>query len=77
MENSTATPSSKTLATGGGAIGGGVIIAWIAELIGLDMPDTVAAAIAGLIALIIAWLIPATTGRYVDQDAARARVPKH
>lgn len=76
-ENSTARPSAKTIAVGASGIGGGVIVAWIASLLGVDMPEQVAAAIAGLIALLVAWLVPARSGKYVDTEAARARIPKH
>lgn len=61
-------PSNKTLATFGGAIGGGSLVVWIAAQFGLDMPAEVGVAIASIIALIVAYFMPATSGKYVRTE---------
>lgn len=58
-------PSNKTLATFGGAIGGGSLVVWTAAQFGLDMPAEVGVAIASIIAFIVAYFVPATSGKYV------------
>lgn len=57
--------SAKTTATGGTSIGGGVLIVWLLGQFGVEIPGEVAAAIAGLLALIIAYFVPAKSGKYV------------
>lgn len=57
--------SAKTTATGGTSIGGGVLIVWVLSLFGVEVPGEVAAAIAGLIALVVAYFVPARSGKYV------------
>lgn len=58
-------PSSKTVATA--AAGSIVTIAvWGIGLAGIDVPAETATAAAALIAILIAWLAPATSGKYVD-----------
>src|SRR5699024_1224502 len=66
--------SNKTATTGavGGVSGVGLapLIIWILGQFGIDMPPEVAAIVGGLIAgvssTVIAWLMPAKAGKYVD-----------
>jgi len=68
--------SSKTATTGavGGVSGGGLapLIIWILGQFGIDMPPEVAAIVGGLIAgvasTVIAWIMPAKSGKYVDTE---------
>lgn len=76
-EQNKAKPSKKTGATAIGGIGGGALVVWLASLAGLEMPAEVGATIAGAIAAVISWLVPATSGKYVDTEAARNKQPKH
>ena len=70
------TVSGKTGATGAAGAGAGVglapLIIWILGLFGVDMPPEVAAVAGGLLAAVtstvIAWLVPAKTGKYVDTE---------
>ncbi|MGO2037021.1 MAG: hypothetical protein ACTH2U_11130 [Brevibacterium sp.] len=70
------TISTKTAATGavGGASGIGLapLIIWALGQFGIDMPPEVAAVaggiIAGLASTLIAWLVPAKSGKYVDAE---------
>ena len=74
-----AKPSAKTGLTGlaGAGAGAGLapLIVWIALQFGLDVPWEVAVIVGGLIAAaastVIAWLVPAKSGKYVDLEADR------
>ena len=81
-------PSGKTKLTGavGGISGVGLapLIVWILGQFGNDMPPEVAAIVGGLIAgvasTVIAWLMPAKSGKYVEVDATPVPAdykPKH
>ena len=61
-------PSNKTLATFGGAMGGGALVVWIVEQFGRDMPADVGVAVASIIALIVAYFMPAKSGKYVHTE---------
>lgn len=68
--------SAKTGATAGAGTISGVslapLIAWILGQFGIDMPPEVAAVAGGLIAAaaatVIAWVVPAKSGKYVDTE---------
>ena len=68
--------SAKTGATAGvGTISGvslAPLIIWILGQFGIDMPPEVAAVAGGLIAAaaatVIAWVVPAKSGKYVDTE---------
>ena len=68
--------SNKTATTGavGGVSGVGLapLIIWILGQFGIDMPPEVAAIVGGLIAgvasTVIAWVVPAKSGKYVDTE---------
>lgn len=57
--------SGKTVLTvGSGAVLAPVLV-WVAGLLGVDMPLPVATAIGGILAGIVAYLVPAKEGKYV------------
>lgn len=68
--------SAKTGATAGVGTVSGVslapLIVWILGQFGIDMPPEVAAVAGGLIAAatatVIAWAVPAKSGKYVDTE---------
>ena len=68
--------SAKTGATAGAGTVSGVslapLIIWILGQFGVDMPPEVAAVAGGLIAAaaatVIAWVVPAKSGKYVDTE---------
>ena len=68
--------SAKTGATAGAGTISGVslapLIIWILGQFGVDMPPEVAAVAGGLIAAaaatVIAWIMPAKSGKYVDTE---------
>ena len=68
--------SAKTGATAGAGTISGVslapLIIWILGQFGVDMPPEVAAVAGGLIAAaaatVIAWVVPAKSGKYVDTE---------
>lgn len=68
--------SAKTGATAGVGTVSGVslapLIVWILGQFGIDMPPEVAAVAGGLIAAatatVIAWAVPAKSGKYVDAE---------
>lgn len=72
----TKTISGKTGTTGAVSLAGGASIAplvvWGLGLAGLDVPPEVAVIIGGLIsslgAILVAWLMPARSGSYVQVD---------
>lgn len=69
--------SAKTGATAGAGTISGVslapLIIWILGQFGVDMPPEVAAVAGGLIAAaaatVIAWVVPAKSGKYVDTES--------
>ncbi|GAA1645758.1 hypothetical protein GCM10009700_35190 [Brevibacterium sanguinis] len=68
------TVSGKTGITGASSVISGAAVAplviWILAMFGVDVPADVAAIIGGLLAAggatLIAWLVPAKSGKYVD-----------
>lgn len=63
--------SAKTGLTAGAGLGVAPILIWLLSMFGVDMPPEVAAAIAGLLAVAVAYFVPAKSGKYVedpDQD---------
>lgn len=68
--------SAKTGATAGAGTISGVslapLIIWVLGQFGVDMPPEVAAVAGGLIAAaaatVIAWVVPAKSGKYVDTE---------
>lgn len=58
-------PSAKTGIIGAGAFITTIIV-WVASLNGLEIPDGVGAAITGLVGIVIAYFVPAKSGKYVD-----------
>lgn len=70
------TVSGKTGITGASSVISGAAVAplviWILSLFGVDVPADVAAIIGGLLAggaaTLIAWLVPAKSGKYVDTE---------
>lgn len=59
-----AQPSAKTGYTAGGGAAATVLI-YILGTIGIDLPPEIAAAAVVLVTGIIAWLVPAKSGKYV------------
>ena len=57
--------SGKTVLTGGTGVVVAPIIIWVLSLFGIEMPPEVAAGIAGLLALAVAYFVPAKSGKYV------------
>ena len=66
-------PSAKTGLIGAGAFITTIIV-WVASLNGLEIPDGVGAAITGLVGLVIAYFVPAKSGKYVDADSRSRRL---
>lgn len=60
-------PSAKTGLTGAGAFVSTILV-WVASLNGLEIPEGVGAAITGLVTLVIAYFVPAKSGKYVEAD---------
>lgn len=62
-----AKPSAKT---GHTTISGmiAVILVWSLAQAGIEMPDYVATAIGALACMIVAWLVPAKSGKHVRLD---------
>lgn len=63
--------STKTGLTAGAGLGLAPVLVWVLSLFGVEMPGEVAAAVAGLLALAVAYFVPAKSGKYVedpDQD---------
>ena len=58
--------SAKTGITATGSTGGAIIIVWLLSLFGIEIQEYVAVAIAGLIAGVIGYFVPAKSGKYVD-----------
>ena len=58
--------SAKTGITATGSTGGAIIIVWLLGLFGIEIQEYVAVAIAGLIAGVIGYFVPAKSGKYVD-----------
>ena len=73
--------SGKTVITGGTGVVVAPIIIWVLSLFGIEMPAEVAAGIAGLLALAVAYFVPAKSGKYVatneDLDHADTLVNRH
>jgi hypothetical protein len=73
--------SGKTVLTGGTGVVVAPIIIWVLSLFGIEMPPEVAAGIAGLLALAVAYFVPAKSGKYVavneDLDNADTLVNRH
>ena len=62
-------PSGKTaLTTGAGALG--IIAVWVITMFGADVPPEVAAAISTLLAALVAYLVPAKSGTFVEDPDA-------
>lgn len=57
--------SNKTVLTGGAGIAVAPIIVWALGLFGVEVPAEVAAGIAGILALVVSYFVPAKSGRYV------------
>ena len=57
--------SGKTVLTGGTGVVAAPVIIWVLGLFGLEVPAEVAAGIAGLLALAVAYFVPAKSGKYV------------
>lgn len=57
--------SGKTVLTGGAGIAVAPIIVWVLGLFGVEIPPEVAAGIAGLLAMAVAYFVPAKSGKYV------------
>lgn len=66
-------PSTKT-----GYSAGALVLAlatyFLNDRLGLGVPEEVITAAGGLAVLIIQWLVPATSGTYVDRERIRAAV---
>ena len=58
--------SAKTGITATGSTGGAIIIVWLLSLFGIEIEEYVAVAIAGLIAGVIGYFVPAKSGKYVE-----------
>lgn len=69
------TVSAKTSITATGSTGGGIIIVWLLSLFGIEIDEYVALAIAGLIAGVIGYFVPAKSGKYVDLAVDDGWVP--
>lgn len=67
--------SAKTGITATGSTGGAIIIVWLLSLFGIEIEEYVAVAIAGLIAGVIGYFVPAKSGKYIDLDAAEGYEP--
>lgn len=69
--------SGKTAITGAASLPSGIalapVIVWLASMSGVEIPAEVAAALGGIIAAIaaflVAWLVPAKQGTFVDINA--------
>lgn len=67
--------SAKTGITATGSTGGAIIIVWLLSLFGIEIQEYVAVAIAGLIAGVIGYFVPAKSGKYVELAADDGWVP--
>lgn len=63
-----AKPSAKTGLT---VVAGAVVtvLAWVAALNNIDIPGEVAAAITTIISGVVAYFVPAKSGKFVDADS--------
>lgn len=72
-ERMDAKPSGKTGLT---VVAGAVVtvLVWVATTQGVDVPAEVAAAVTTILAAVVAYFVPAKSGKYVESDATP--VPK-